>query len=99
MQEVSMEIEPDDFGPIFVTPEQIQSWLSPGARAAGQPPGEGGTVVAERVTPSPEGQEPGEAAIPASRDMAPSAVGRPALRSRPPRSRTTTTHGRPLVRM
>ena len=22
-----MQIEPDDFGPIFVTPNQIESWL------------------------------------------------------------------------
>jgi membrane protease subunit HflK len=34
-----MQIEPDDFGPIFVTPRQIDSWLfrSRGARPAAQP--------------------------------------------------------------
>jgi modulator of FtsH protease HflK len=101
MQEVSMQIEPDDFGPIFVTPNQIESWLfrSRRVRAAAEPRGEGATVVAERVAPSSvEGQEPGEAATAASPDMAPSAVGR-VPRSRPPRSQATLSPGRPLVRI
>ena len=89
-----MQIEPDDFGPIFVTPNQIESWLfrSRRVRSAAQPPALGATVVAERVVPSHvEGQEPGEAAIPASRDMASSTDARSSSATRRGPSATTTT--------
>jgi membrane protease subunit HflK len=71
-----MQAERDDFGPVFVTAEQIQSWLSrpPKDRSAERAP----RRPAQPTAPETEGGEPVEAEVPSpasEQDVAATAAG------------------------
>jgi membrane protease subunit HflK len=99
MQDASMQIEPDDFGPIFVTPNQIESWLfrSRQVRTAAESAPDAALLSSTPDSPpSVETPQRFDGGPPRAPDASPPIPERPALR--PSRLRTQSLW-RPLVRL
>src|SRR5271163_2471082 len=94
-----MQVELDDFGPVFVTANQVQSWLSGSrrVRSADSPPRDAALVIADQTSPpGAERSGPVGSVMPASpgaRDAASSSEESPA----PPRLRARSP-ARPFLR-